>query len=53
MPANKNNQPLPTVFQNFRIMKYEKVSEQISLFDIFKIGIGPSSSHTLGSMEGC
>ena len=23
-------------------------SEQISVFDIFKIGIGPSSSHTLG-----
>ena len=22
--------------------------EQISVFDIFKIGIGPSSSHTLG-----
>jgi len=24
------------------------VSEQISIFDMFKIGIGPSSSHTLG-----
>ena len=23
-------------------------NEQISVFDIFKIGIGPSSSHTLG-----
>lgn len=23
-------------------------SEQISVFDMFKIGIGPSSSHTLG-----
>ena len=22
--------------------------EQISIFDIFKIGVGPSSSHTLG-----
>jgi L-serine dehydratase len=26
----------------------EKVAERISVFDIFKIGIGPSSSHTLG-----
>lgn len=24
------------------------IKEQISVFDIFKIGIGPSSSHTLG-----
>ncbi|MEO6850111.1 MAG: serine dehydratase beta chain, partial [Mucilaginibacter sp.] len=24
------------------------IREQISVFDIFKIGIGPSSSHTLG-----
>src|SRR5690606_24931779 len=24
------------------------VKEQISIFDMFKIGIGPSSSHTLG-----
>jgi len=22
--------------------------EQLSIFDIFKIGVGPSSSHTLG-----
>src|SRR5690554_393919 len=24
------------------------INEQISIFDMFKIGIGPSSSHTLG-----
>ncbi|HOA39503.1 MAG TPA: serine dehydratase beta chain, partial [Flavihumibacter sp.] len=24
------------------------MSESISVFDIFKIGVGPSSSHTLG-----
>ncbi|MCZ0211877.1 hypothetical protein OZK63_41705, partial [Streptomyces sp. UMAF16] len=25
-----------------------QVHESISVFDIFKIGVGPSSSHTLG-----
>ena len=25
----------------------------ISVFDIFKIGIGPSSSHTVGPMKAC
>lgn len=29
-------------------MQIRMVKEQISIFDMFKIGIGPSSSHTLG-----
>ena len=29
----------------------QKISERISVFDIFKIGIGPSSSHTLGTWK--
>jgi L-serine dehydratase len=29
-------------------MRYFMNKEQISIFDIFKIGVGPSSSHTLG-----
>ena len=28
-----------------------KVSERISVFDIFKIGLGPSSSHTMGTWK--
>ena len=32
------------ITRNFALMQ----KEQISVFDIFKIGIGPSSSHTLG-----
>ena len=28
--------------------KLRKEMEQISVFDIFKIGVGPSSSHTMG-----
>ena len=27
--------------------------ECISVFDMLKIGVGPSSSHTLGTMESC
>src|SRR5688572_8613653 len=30
------------------IVNLHMPNEQISVFDIFKIGIGPSSSHTLG-----
>lgn len=29
------------------------IEERISVFDIFKIGVGPSSSHTLGPWKAC
>lgn len=40
----------PTKIQNIckTVVNLRMISEQISIFDIFKIGIGPSSSHTLG-----
>src|ERR1700720_926388 len=35
---------LPAYHYLYRVM----IKEQLSIFDIFKIGVGPSSSHTLG-----
>ena len=43
--------PVLKISTGFLILYYKKFSlshEAISVFDIFKIGIGPSSSHTLG-----
>jgi L-serine dehydratase len=33
---------------HYILLKYLRMSQLISVFDMFKIGVGPSSSHTLG-----
>ena len=38
----------PINFNSFAPTKKNNFMERISVFDIFKIGIGPSSSHTMG-----
>lgn len=44
----KNKMPRPKASRHQRISYMN-----ISLFDLFKIGIGPSSSHTVGPMRAC
>ncbi len=36
------------IFRSFFIKQKKLIYEAISIFDMFKIGVGPSSSHTLG-----
>jgi L-serine dehydratase len=36
--------------QRYELWKFEGLPVFLSVFDIFKIGIGPSSSHTMGPM---
>lgn len=43
--TNKINQ---SIGLKSRSVKHPRPQEAISIFDIFKIGVGPSSSHTLG-----
>ena len=43
--------PVTAAAYEFPLLSISKVRMSLSVFDIFKIGIGPSSSHTMGPMN--
>src|ERR1700761_2183651 len=45
------HQRQPTQPRRIPALQVVKVTMSLSVFDIFKIGIGPSSSHTMGPMN--
>ena len=48
---NRKRAPAPTILWERVLPTCKALRMSLSVFDLFKIGIGPSSSHTVGPMK--